>query len=249
MKKKIKYVILILLILCSLIPFAIYWNKNHEQIEIQNKVKEVVEAEPDSQGNVPSFAELKAINPRLVAIMYVPDTNIYFPIVQGEDNSYYLNHNFYNNYDEYGAIFMDASSNSDFSSLNTFIYGHNVLGGTGMFSFLENYMNESYYQQHPIIMLQTENELYEARIFSAYKDQDTSDSYQPMISDEVSLDTYIDTVKGKSYYDTLYGREDEENIVTFYTCSLEGITRVDQLAYGKERYYIHCYLHQTEENS
>lgn len=50
-----------------------------------------------------SFAELKQMNSDLVAIMYIPNTDIYLPIVQTANNEYYLKHNFYKNYDEQEA--------------------------------------------------------------------------------------------------------------------------------------------------
>ena len=129
---------LITLLTVSLIPFINLFFKEQEKKEIENNVKEVVqEKESKKEGkkqesSTLSFAELKQMNSDLVAIMYIPNTDIYLPIVQTANNEYYLKHNFYKNYDEQGSIYMDAKASADFGSKNTFIYGHSVLGTGGM---------------------------------------------------------------------------------------------------------------------
>ena len=253
MKKKLILGGLITLLTVSLIPFINLFFKEQEKKEIENNVKEVVqEKESKKEGkkqesSTLSFAELKQMNSDLVAIMYIPNTDIYLPIVQTANNEYYLKHNFYKNYDEQGSIYMDAKASADFGSKNTFIYGHSVLGTGGMFTFLKNYMSASYYQQHPIIKIMTEEKLYDAHIVSAYKDVDTSASYQTNITDDVSYTSYIDVIAGKSNYVTIVQATTDKNMVTFYTCSLDGITNNSQLASTKDRYYIHAVLEVINE--
>ncbi|MCR0531848.1 sortase [[Clostridium] innocuum] len=246
MKKKLILGGLVTLLTISLIPFVNLFFKEHEKKEIENNVKETVKAKKEkTQGSdTLNFAELKQMNSDLVAIMYIPDTDIYFPIVQTTNNEYYLKHNFYKNYDEQGSIYMDANAASDFSGRNTFIYGHSVLGTGGMFTFLKNYMSSGYYQQHPIIKIMTEDKLYDAHIVSAYKDVDTSASYQTNITDDVSYSSYIDMIVGKSNYATNVQATTDENMITLYTCSLDGITNASQLPYTKDRYFIHAVLQE-----
>lgn len=250
MKKKLILCGLITLLTVSLIPFVNLFFKELEKKEIENNVKEVVKFEENKKQEDKnlSFAELKKMNSDLVAIMYIPNADIYFPIVQTTNNEYYLNHNFYKNFDEMGSIYMDAKASSDFSSLNTFIYGHSILGSEGMFTFMKNYMNESYYQQYPTIKLITEDKIYDAHIVSAYKDADDSNSYQPNISDGVSYSSYIQMITGKSNYTTNVQPTIDGNMVTFYTCSLEGVTNMNQVASVKERYFIHAVLQVNSEN-
>lgn len=255
MKKKLILGGLITLLTVSLIPFVNLFFKEQEKKEIENNVKEVVEAKESKKeegkkekgGNL-SFAELKQMNSDLVAIMYIPNTDIYLPIVQTANNEYYLKHNFYRNYDEQGSIYMDANASSDFSSFNTFIYGHSIFGAGGMFTFLENYMSASYYQQHPIIKIMTENKLYDAQIVSAYKDDANSPSFQTNITDAVSYSSYISMITGKSNYSTNIQATTDKNMITLYTCSLDGITNASQLPYAKGRYFIHAVLQENSGN-
>lgn len=248
MKKKLILGGLITLLTVSLIPFVNLFFKEQEKKEIENNVKEVVETKEKKADNKKkenrslNFAELKQLNSDLVAIMYIPNTDIYLPIVQTTNNEYYLKHNFYRNYDEQGSIYMDANASSDFSSFNTFIYGHSIFGAGGMFTFLENYMSASYYQQHPVIKIMTENKLYDAQIVSAYKDDMNSPSFQTNITDGVSYSSYISMITGKSNYSTNIQATTDKNMITLYTCSLDGITNASQLPYTKDRYFIHAIL-------
>ena len=128
MKKKLILGGLITLLTVSLIPFINLFFKEQEKKEIENNVKEVVqEKESKKEGkkqesSTLSFAELKQMNSDLVAIMYIPNTDIYLPIVQTANNEYYLKHNFYKNYDEQGSIYMDAKASADFGSKNIYIW-------------------------------------------------------------------------------------------------------------------------------
>lgn len=54
-------------------------------------------------------------------------------------------------------------------------------------------------------------------------------------------------IAGKSNYVTNVQATTDKNMVTFYTCSLDGITNNSQLASTKDRYYIHAVLEVINE--
>lgn len=72
------------------------------------------------------FKSLKKINSDIYAWIYLPDTDISYPILQGEDNSFYIKHNEYSEYSGKGAIFTEDYNKKDFSDPVTLIYGHNM---------------------------------------------------------------------------------------------------------------------------
>ena len=76
----------------------------------------------------------------------IKGTNINYPIVQSTDNDYYLNHLPNGEKNKMGSIYLDYRNN-DFEDENTIIYGHNMNDGT-MFSELENYKKQDYYEKH-----------------------------------------------------------------------------------------------------
>lgn len=93
------------------------------------------------------LSELREKYPSLVGWIFVGGTAIDFPVMQAEDNSYYLSHS-YDGTDSYcGCPFLDYRNNSDFSDFNSIIYGHNMSGGR-MFSALQNFRNKAFFDSH-----------------------------------------------------------------------------------------------------
>ena len=81
----------------------------------------------DGKQTVVDFKALKKINPDIIAWIRIPDTSIDYPVVQGNDDSYYLTHTFKKTEHVAGAIFLDSDNNADFSDDKNIIYGHNIL--------------------------------------------------------------------------------------------------------------------------
>lgn len=76
---------------------------------------------------------LKAINPDTVGWIYVPGTNINYPIVHTTDNEKYLTHDFKGSEGwiaTFGAIFLAAENAGDFSDANNIVYGHHLNDGS-----------------------------------------------------------------------------------------------------------------------
>ena len=100
---------------------------------------------------------LLAANPETVAWLYVPHTNINYPIVQHSDNDYYLTHDF----DEdagwlanYGAVFMDYRNKADWSDQMYFIYGHHMNDGS-MFTDLAGMTEQARFDECRTLYLLT----------------------------------------------------------------------------------------------
>lgn len=100
------------------------------------------------------FAELTQINGEVIGWIYQPYTGINYPIVQGQDNEYYLNHLINGEKNKYGSVFADARIDCPLSDPETIIYGHNMKDGT-MFGSLNSYKKQSYYDANPNFYLYT----------------------------------------------------------------------------------------------
>ena len=72
------------------------------------------------------FAELIRTNPDFRGWLYFLALDIGYPVVQGEDNDYYLKHSFEGETVNAGCIFMDCGASADWSDRNTFVFGHNM---------------------------------------------------------------------------------------------------------------------------
>jgi len=225
--------------------FAI-WRANTQEEVVIERVREEMKApttEEKLDSWAPDFAKLQETNPDVVGWIVVLDTDISYPVVKGSDNEYYLNHLWDKKSNYAGAIFMDYRHQGDLSNLNTFIYGHNVHHGT-MFAELENYMKESFFNEHPYVYYYTPAGNYKLQVFSAYVDKGDAPSYQNgiHISDASSYQNYIDYIKSLSRYDSGVELTTNDHMITLYTCSYEnGVNPGNTEAeYIDDRYYIHC---------
>ncbi|MFT3985935.1 MAG: class B sortase [Lachnospiraceae bacterium] len=176
------------------------------------------------------FAGLEEINRDVVAWLYVGAVGISYPVVQGEDNDYYLHQTFEDKKNSAGSIFMDWEVNADLTSWNTFIYGHNMKNGT-MFGSLKRFIREEgLYEKDPYIYIFKKEGIYRYQIYSYYVDSPDSKSYW-------TCDTlkeyrqYIRTVTDKSVYDCRTEATEEDNSVTLVTCSGAGSS--------KQRFFVH----------
>lgn len=111
---------------------------------------------------------LRAINPDVVAWVYIPDTNINYPIVHGSDNEYYLTHDFQGSEGwlaTFGTIFLEASNAADFSDQNNVMYGHNMNDGS-MFSDIASFGDAQVFNDHRTVFVLTPQGNYRLTTFS-----------------------------------------------------------------------------------
>lgn len=120
--------------------------------------------------------QLSAEHSNFVAWLYIPDTNIDYPIMQSGDNEYYTRRAVDGSYLYAGSLFMDYRCSSDFSDFNSVIYGHNMGNGT-MFADIPNYENEEFFMNHSFGWLTTENDVRLIDFFAVARTSDTSGLY------------------------------------------------------------------------
>ena len=234
--KKIKIGILVVFVffffICLYNLYSIYREEDNEK-RIKQKLIDLVDISSISEEDKLDFDKLKKINPDVVGWIKVDDTNINYPILKTKDNSYYLNHSFYRTPNQLGSIFMDAKANSDFSSFNTFIYGHYTTNGA-MFGELKKYMNKDFYNKHKDIHIYTPNKNYTAKVFSVYIDSASSLSYQPNISTLENYRDYIETITRKNKFNSDFDLDCiTDKIITLYSCTQGTDSEI------KDRYFIH----------
>ena len=128
------------------------------------------------------FEPLLEKNSEVVGWIYIPDTVINYPLVWHEDNQYYTEHTYEKKALKCGAIFLDARCNSDFTSDNTIIHGHNMKNKS-MFGDLKKYGDLDYLNEHPYIYIITEEYCAKYEIFSATYTKVGSYVYQIDIGD------------------------------------------------------------------
>lgn len=111
--------------------------------------------EPAEPGILPELAELYAANSDLVGWVYVPGTNIDYPVMQTDrENDFYLHRDFYRQYSSHGMIFAEERADVAGPSDVVTIYGHNKDDGT-MFGDMDFYWDYDFYQENNIIYFDT----------------------------------------------------------------------------------------------
>ena len=165
---------------------------------------------------------LKELNPDCIGWIRFENIDISYPIMQGEDNEYYLKHTFEGQAVTAASIFMDANNHADFSDQNTFIYGHNMKDKT-MFGKLNNYKDEEFYKENPYFYIYTQDYTYRYDIFSCYlaRVDNEVDFYTQFASDE-QFQEFLDGVKAQSAYDTGVEVTPEDKVITLMTCNKAG---------------------------
>lgn len=167
---------------------------------------------------VPDFDYLRGVNSDVIGWIQIPGTRIDYPIVQGSDNEYYLEHVFSGEVNNAGAIFMDAGVTDGFDDRNPIIHGHNLKSGA-MFSRLNRYSRVSFWNANRYIYITTPDGLYIYEVFSAYETTTDTDIYYFGFSANDEFQEYIDRVYSYSVHDAGLEVTSEDHIITLSTCA------------------------------
>lgn len=180
---------------------------NAELLEDYNyeEIQDIVVADPIEE--IPQFnlAELSSVNQDLRGWIYISDTPINYPVVQGKDNEYYLNHSFEKEYSKFGCIFMMAGACGQDD--NIILHGHNMgKGRQEIFSTLLKYEDKTYARDHQYIWFShIDNEKpskYEVFAVVNYDFGNPEDFYYmiPNFKNEEEYTYFIDYLIGESIY-------------------------------------------------
>lgn len=167
------------------------------------------------------FSALQEVNDDVLGWILIPWTKISYPVVQGNDNSYYLNHTWRNTSSSVGAIFMDYRCSQDLNDFNTILYGHRMNNGS-MFAGLKYYKQKSYYREHPVIYLTTDRGSFQYEIFSVYEGSPSGESYRLGLKNTASKQAFLDAAVEASLYDTGVTPTVNDYILTLSTCTGNG---------------------------
>ncbi len=174
-----------------------------------------------------SYEENKRVNPDVIGWLTVPNTQIDYPVVRTSDNEFYLNHNVEREESAHGAVFMDYRNADSTQQKHLILYGHNMKNGT-MFHDLNNYKQESFFEQNRIISFIWNNTQTKWEVYAAYvwemggpyfyltrfgTDQNFADCMNDMLD-------YVKTIK-YSVVDEDVVIKNSDQVLTLTTCTYE----------------------------
>lgn len=170
------------------------------------------------------YAALQRENEHLAGWLFIDGTGIDYPVMQCEDDEYYLHHDFYGEDSKYGCLYVRQRADLE-NGTNFVIYGHNMRDGA-MFGNLDYYLKESFYREHPVISFDT---LYEERVYeivAVFRSQvynaedDVFKYYQFYEADTVEeFEEFYTNIKALSVYDTGVEAEFGDTFLTCSTCA------------------------------
>jgi len=193
-----------------------------QETNTEEIIEELVEENNNELEIVNDYlASLLTVNEDTVGWLKVNNTNIDYPVVQGEDNKQYLDINFNKEEDRDGWVFMDFRNKADELSKNTIIYGHNRYYSGVMFGTLHKVAYQSWYgkEENQIINFDTLYGNMEWKIFSIYKIDKTTDYMKVNFSDDNVWLDFINMIKNRSIYNFGVDITADDKILTLSTCS------------------------------
>ncbi|MBQ8681683.1 MAG: class B sortase [Bacilli bacterium] len=166
-----------------------------------------------------NFNELKEKNTDTIAWIQVNNTNINYPIVQTDNNDFYLNHSYDKSTNEAGWVFTDYRNNSNFTDKNTIIYAHSRLDKT-MFGSLSKTLKPSWYQnkENHIIKISTPTENSLWQIFSVYTIKEENYYITTNFENDNTYTEFLNTIKDRSKYNFNTTLNTNDTIITLSTC-------------------------------
>ena len=117
----------------------------------------------------PDFAAPQAEEKKLceghIGWVFIEGTGIDHPLMQGRDNTEFLNKDPYGNFSYSGSIFLDCACSPDLSGSYSVIYGHHMSGGR-MFGCLDSFTDEEYLKEHRMGIIKAGGCTYDLELFA-----------------------------------------------------------------------------------
>ena len=251
-KRVIARIICLLIALASFAYIAFYYyQKNHsdektselaqkggydfsndsEPVVIESKIEDKVSGSTSVKKLfvLKQYRSLYKKNPNFAGWITIDGTSIDYPVMKSRtgNGEYYLNHNFSQEEDRNGTLFMDDDCDIVKPSENWIIYGHNMKSGN-MFGTLDNYKSESFCKEHKYIKFDT---IYETGVYQVmfafqshvYTEAEIAFKYYQFIdpASEAEFNSGMQQMRDASYYDTGVDAVYGDRLLILSTCDYD----------------------------
>jgi len=191
-------------------------NDNNRTIQAQGSL---------DTSRIEKVTELYNQNNDVRAWIEIYGTNISYPVLQGKDDLYYLQHDYKKRSSARGSIVLDKDVDLEKPSSNFLIYGHRNKSNI-MFENLYKYKDESFYKNHKKIRFTTLKEDMEFEVMAAFysksyiKEEKNVFKYYNFIDakSEKDFENYVTNVRKQAIYDTNIEATYGDQLMTLYTC-------------------------------
>ncbi len=249
---KKKRTLLNLLIVICIVLFAgsffclfwILWNSRQEENSFRTLANVIQTGEQEAGGKSEAsgsttgepkrsrpardYRNVYELNHDFAAWIRIDGTLLDYPVMSSPyDPQYYIRRDFYGKDSISGTPFLGEGCNVD--SLSVIVYGHNMKNGT-MFGTLDEYAEESYWKEHPVISFDTLEEEREYEVFSAFQttlNQGEGENFRYYeYGGDLSKEEYeqfVSQARKAAFYDTGIVPEYGEELLILSTCSYQAV--------------------------
>ncbi len=164
-----------------------------------------------------NLSYLKSINEDVFGYIHIEDTSISYPVVQGYDNDYYLDHAYTGDYMVCGSIFADCRNNTVVDkNRNLVLYGHNMNNGT-MFNNVTLFLDEEFFNSH-VIEFYTEDAIYTFEPFAIHRVEETYWYYDTHFGTGERFVEFCNEMQEHSNFNKGMKFDEDDTIITLSTC-------------------------------
>ncbi len=190
-----------------------------EFVEPPEEYEEVTDDEKIENMKI-DFAKLKETNQDIVGWIVFNHKYINNPLVQTDNNYYYLYHSFKKKENSVGAIFMDYRNNS-LEDKNVVLFGHQTPNNT-MFGSLTDVFDKDFFESENndiIYLFDINQELRKYKIFSYYVIESEEYYITTSFGSDKDYQEFLQTIKARSFKKLEVEVTVNDKILTLSTCA------------------------------
>ncbi|MDE6730266.1 MAG: class B sortase [Oscillospiraceae bacterium] len=154
--------------------------------------------------------------PDAVGWLYLPETNINYPLMQGEDNAFYLHHAYDGSSLSAGSVFLDYRCEPRLLNPINVVYAHNMKNGS-MFAGLLKFGDSAYFDSHRYGWLATADKVYRIDFFSLAK----ANYHDPIYDGSQPIHDWISRIQNLSVICKEISYDACDRFISLSTCSNE----------------------------
>ncbi len=208
---------------------------NIARIEAGEPVLVATEKSADTEELNRIRAQLQALaakNEDTYGWIVVDGTNINYPIVQGDDNEYYLDHAFTGDYLPIGSVYADYRCNTSINkNYNTVFYAHNITSGA-MFHDVTEFFKDDVFENTQIVIYTFDGKfVYEP--FAIYESRYDNNYFKTGFTSFDDFKAFTDKIKEDATKVKDVEFTTSDRIITLSTCTNGAST---------QRYALHARL-------
>ncbi len=202
-----------------------------EQLETEAAVQEDESDQEEGQelteeeireARLAAYQKVKELNSDMVGWIRIEGTKIDYPVLQSPDDpNFYLTHDFDKKKSAYGAPYVAEECDLTQDCPNILIYGHHMKNGS-MFAALDGYLDESFYEENPIVQFDTLDEYGDYQVMAVFAmsavEQDNPLYTWISAGSEDAFNHYVSYVKAQSVYDTGVDAQWGDHLLSLITC-------------------------------